>query len=87
MMLKASVPEEGLKATVRGTALTGISMGIGDQGNHLTIGWEKRQLVEIVDKDAVIRLQWPRGDLLNLRIGSEWPFHELDEDAENGETK
>jgi hypothetical protein len=34
MMLKASVPKEGLKATVRGTALSGVSIGLADQGRQ-----------------------------------------------------
>lgn len=76
MMLKASTPRENLKATVRGTALSGLSIGVGDPGTSLTIGWEKRQLVEITDKSTAVRLEWPRGDLLNLRIGSEWPLQE-----------
>ena len=73
MMLKASVPKEGLKATVRGTVLSGVSIGLADQGGYLTLGYEKRQLMEIIDKDTAVRLEWPRGDLLNLRVGSEWP--------------
>ena len=80
MMLKASVPKEGLKATVRGTALLGVSVGLVDQGGYLTLGWEKRQLMEIVDKDTAVRLEWPRGDLLNLRVGSEWPTEVLSND-------
>jgi hypothetical protein len=73
MMLKATVPKEGLKATVRGTALSGISIGIADKGTHFTVGYEKQQLIEITDRDTSIKLEWPRGDFLNLRIGSEWP--------------
>lgn len=73
MSLKASVPNEGLKAIVRETTLSGISIGVADPGEHLTIGWENRQSVEIIDEDTAIRLEWPHGDLLNLRFGSEWP--------------
>ncbi len=83
MMLKATTPRENLKATVRGTALSGLSIGVGDQGTSLTLGWEKRQLVEITDKNAAVRLEWPRGDLLNLRIGSEWPLQATTENPQS----
>ncbi len=73
MVMKASAPREGHRAIVRGTEVTGLTLGnVGGQG-YLTVGWEKRQQLEIVDENTAIRLEWPKGDFFNVRVGSKWP--------------
>lgn len=73
MVMKASVPREGHQAIVRGTEVLGMALGnVGGQG-YFTFGWEKRQQVEIVDENTAIRLEWPKGDFFNVRVGSDWP--------------
>jgi len=73
MAMKASAPREGLRAVVVGTDVFGLTGGnVGGQG-YLTIGWERRRQIEVLDENTAIRLEWPDGDFFNVRIGSEWP--------------
>lgn len=78
MVMKASAPQEGHQALFRGTDVAGLTVGKSDAGGYLVVGWEQRRRMEIVDPNTAIRLEWPRADFLNLRVGSKWP-HYLDE--------
>ena len=73
--MKATGPEDGLKAMVHGTVLSGAVLGLAKDGINLTVGYEKRQVVEIIDSETTLSLEWPTGDLLNLIIGSEFPIN------------
>jgi hypothetical protein len=73
MVMKATTPREGYRALVRGTEVIGLTVGRLDDQQYLTIGWEKRQRLEIVDESAAIRLEWPDSSFLRVRVGSEWP--------------
>jgi len=74
MVMRASAPEEGHQAIVRGTDVAGLTVGKSDAGGYLVVGWEKRQRIEIIDPNTAVRLEWPKGDLFNVRVGSEWPY-------------
>lgn len=78
MVMKASAPQEGHRALVRGTDVAGLAGGKSDAGGYLVVGWEQRRRMEIIDPNTSIRLEWPHADFLNLRVGSE-PPHELKE--------
>lgn len=72
IVMKAPPQLEGHRALIRGTEVIGFAVGnVGGQG-YLTVGWEKRQRLDIVGENTSIRLEWPTGDLLNVRVGSEW---------------
>lgn len=73
MVMKAAAPREGHRAIVLGTETIGFSVGnVGGQG-YLTVGWEKRQRLEILDENTSIRLEWPNRSFFTIRVGSEWP--------------
>ena len=78
MVMKASSPKEGHQALIRGTDVAGFALGKSDAGGYLIVGWEQRRRVEIIDQNTSVRLEWPRADFLNLRVGSDWP-HNMDE--------
>ena len=73
MAMKASVPEEGLKAVIRGSDVIGVGGGRSSSRSYFVVGWDKSQLIEITDEDTNVRLEWPQGDFVNIRIGSEAP--------------
>jgi hypothetical protein len=78
MVMKASAPKEGHRALVRGTDVAGLASGKSDVGSYFVIGWEQRRRMAIIDPNTSVRLEWPRADFLNLRVGSE-PPRELNE--------
>lgn len=77
MAMRATPPREGYRAVVRRTDLWGVGVGRTGEGAYLTIGWDRREQVEILDEDTALRLEWPKGDLLRIRVGAEWP-HGID---------
>lgn len=74
MVMKASAPKEGHRALVRGTDVAGVTLGSSNEGGYFVVGWEKRQRIEIIDSNTAVRLEWPKGDLFNVRVGSEGPY-------------
>ena len=74
MVMKASVSKEGHRALIRGTDVAGVTIGSSNEGGYFVVGWEKRQRIEIIDPNTAVRLEWPKGDLFNVRVGSEWPY-------------
>jgi hypothetical protein len=85
MVMKVSAPREGNRAIMRATEVVGVTIGKGDGQHYLTVGWEKRQRMEIVGENTAIRLEGPRGDFVNIRVGSEWPVAFEDTDSKNEE--
>ncbi len=75
LVMKASSPKEGHRALIRGTDVAGLALGKSDAGGYLIVGWEQRRLVEIIDQNTSLRLEWPNTNFLNLRVGSDWPHY------------
>ncbi len=73
MVMKATVPNEGKKAIVRGVSLFGVGLGVEEGSPFLILGWEERQRVDIVDENTTISLDGFHNDFLRLRIGSKFP--------------
>ncbi|MFI5399050.1 MAG: hypothetical protein ACHQ9S_26260 [Candidatus Binatia bacterium] len=73
LAMKATVPNEGKKAVVRGVTLCGVALGLRDGHAFFEIGWEEQQRVEVVDENTQVRLEAPSSDLLNIRVGSRPP--------------
>lgn len=73
MRMKAAAPNEGLKALVRGTETMGVGLGSIDGQGYLTLGWQRRQRLDILDENTAIRLEWPDSDFFSVRVGSEFP--------------
>jgi hypothetical protein len=74
MSMKISPPNEGVQAVVRATSILGLSLGrtTGDR-TYFTLGYDSEQQTDIVAESTAVRLEWPAGDLFNLRAGSQWP--------------
>jgi hypothetical protein len=74
MRMKASPPNEGVQAIVRATSILGLSLGRTTGGRaYLTLGYDSEQQTDIVAESTSVYLEWPSGDLFNLRAGSTWP--------------
>ena len=73
MAMKYSVPDEELKAVGHRTDVVGISIGRLQEETYLTVGWNARQRIEIVDENTQLCLAWPYGSFYNVRIGSRFP--------------
>ena len=86
MVMKVAVPQDGHRAIVRGIELVGLSVGIGEGGGQVTAGWERRERIDGFSPDTAIRLEWPDGNLCNVRLGSEWPQAFQESRTEDGGT-
>ncbi len=73
MRMRAAGPDEGLKALVRGTETIGLGLGSIDGQGYLTLGWQRRQRLDILKENTAVRLEWPDGDFFSVRVGSEFP--------------
>jgi hypothetical protein len=77
MVMKASTPDKNHQAIVRGTDILGVAFGKNDEGSYLSLGWDSRRRINVINEDALIELVWPDGDFLNTRIGSSLPSKTL----------
>lgn len=73
MVMKASAPENGHQAIVTGTDIVGLGLGKSREGGYLSLGWDNRRWIEIIDKNTTVDLVWPNGNFLNTRVGASWP--------------
>lgn len=74
MAMKASSPNEDKIALVSGTEIYGVGAGVGGDHSYLTFGWDRHRLLTIVNENASVRLDWPKNDFFNVRVGSQPPF-------------
>jgi len=80
---------EGLQGVVRETEFVGLALSSCPEELFIGAGYNKQQRLHIIDADAQIRLEWPTADMLNIRIGSEFPYssnNAASDGAEDGET-
>ena len=73
MSMKMSPPNEGLQAVIRGTRVLGLSLGRVRDRTYLTFGYDSEQQTDVMADDTSVHLEWPAGDLFNVRVGSSWP--------------
>lgn len=69
MVMKSAPSTSPRQAVIRGTDVLGMGVGIGDPGHSLSIGWDSRRTVDIIDDDTRVDLRWPHSDFLSLRVG------------------
>lgn len=81
LSMKASPPNEGVQAVVRATSILGLSVGRTGDRTYLTLGYDSEQQTDIVAESTAVRLEWPAGDLFNLRAGSAWAGSQRSEDS------
>lgn len=73
MVMKVSAPKAGHQAVVTGTDLIGLGIGRNADGGYLSLGWDNRRRIEIIDQNTAVDLIWPDADFLNMRIGGHVP--------------
>ena len=73
MKMKVASENEGLQAVVRGTNTVGLSVGMADNQNYISIGWQQLQGLTVVPRGSALRLEWPDSDFVNVRVGSQFP--------------
>ena len=71
--MKATRPNENLKAVVYGTDTIGVSIGKAANQNYATVGWQNMKYIDILKESTSIRIEWPNSDFFNVRIGSAFP--------------
>lgn len=72
--MRATASNEGKQGIVRAVSACGVSTGVWDHEPFITVGWERKQRVDIVDSDTVIRIEQAGADLMNINIGSRPPM-------------
>ncbi len=73
MVMKVSSPKGTHQAIVGGTDILGIGLGKNNDGTYLSLGWDSRRRIEVINENTSVDLEWPNGDFLNTRIGSSGP--------------
>lgn len=71
--MRSVAANEGLQGVVSSTEFLGLVFSSSPQESFFSAGYSKQQRLHIIDADAAFRLEWPTADLLNVRIGSEFP--------------
>jgi len=76
--MKVTPPNEGLKTVVTGSEIIGLGLGLGQENYYLGLGWDQRALIQILDPDICLRIEWPQSnpDFFSTRIGGAPPFLE-----------
>jgi hypothetical protein len=77
LVMKVSVPEGSHQAIVTGTDIVGLGLGKNKEGGYLTLGWDKRRWIEIIDGNTTVDFIWPDGNFLNTRVGTSWLKRDL----------
>ena len=72
--MRAVDANEGLQGVVRETEFVGLAFSSCPQELFLSVGYSKQHRLHIIDEDTQIRLEWPTADMLNIRIGSAFPY-------------
>lgn len=72
LVTRTAAANGGVRAVVNQIDILGVSLGVAADEHNITFGWDSRRRVEIAD-DTAICLRWPKGSLLDIRVGSEWP--------------
>lgn len=85
MVMKVSAPENSHQAIVRGTDIVGLGIGQNKDGGYLSLGWDNRRWIEIIDKNTTVDLIWPNGNFLNTRVGSSGPRSSLPQHQKGGD--
>ena len=77
--LRMRVPDanEERLAVIRSVSTLGVATGMCDGSFSITAGWAEDEQVDIFSSDTLIRVDRPRGGLLNIDIGSQPPTTEI----------
>lgn len=72
--MKVSLPQEGLQGIYTQATIVGVGIGVGERDRFITIGYDNKTVLTILDQDASLRIEWPDNNLFNVRIGARPPF-------------
>lgn len=81
LAMRATVPNEGKQGMIRSATTYGLATGVWDHDPFVSVGWERKQTVEIFGDDTSIRIEPADTDLLGVRIGSRPPMATKGEDG------
>ena len=73
LKMKAVSANEGVCAIVTGTSTVGVALSKHDLRTSFGIGAQTLHQLEVVTEGTGIRLEWPTGDLFDVRVGTELP--------------
>ena len=73
LKMKATPPQEGVRATIKGTEVLGVGLAVGREDYFLSTGWNNQRKLSVIDTNTCIRLEWPSSDLFRVRIGTNFP--------------
>ncbi len=67
--MKASDPKAKSRAIVRGVDLLGVAIGHTNEGTFLSVGFDGKQRIEILDENTAIELHWPQNEFSLIQVG------------------
>lgn len=70
LSMKAQTTPEGTTAVVKGVETLGVAAGLSHDESYFQTGWSRHQRIELLRPDALIRLDGPHADFMELRIGT-----------------
>ena len=73
MKMRASPPNEGVQAVVKGIETLGLNLAAGREDYHIGLGWDYRRRI-VISSNSAVRLEWPNGNFFNIRVGTVPPF-------------
>jgi len=74
LAMKALPAADGKQAIARKTTLTGVSVGVEEGSLGLSVGWDRRERIEVFSQSTSLLLERPsNGDFFAFRIGTPSP--------------
>lgn len=71
LAIKATPPMEGKQAVIRKVTLTGIALGIDEDSFGVSLGWNQRERLVILNENTAFTIQRPpSNDFFDFKIGS-----------------
>ncbi|GJL65611.1 MAG: hypothetical protein NPIRA05_05820 [Nitrospirales bacterium] len=71
LAIKGTPPLEGKQAFIRKTTLTGIALGIDEGSFGVSVGWDQRERLVILNENTAFTIQRPpNNDFFDFKIGT-----------------
>lgn len=77
MSMRVSPAHEGVRAVVNGTESFGFSAGNSLGQGFISLGWHRVQVLQVVDENTQLRLEWPTLNLNDVRVGTTFPDDDI----------
>ncbi len=76
MRMRVSPESEGVRAIGQSTDMLGLGLGLGSPW-FVMAGWNRNTQLRVTNANTKFRLDWPSSDLLEVRVGTEFPVELL----------